>query len=69
MERRGHRPTCEEIERRRTIGRLLEDESLSLAEIARRTEMSRERVRQIQRAYFPATPRRPRLGGRNQRVI
>ena len=57
------RPTPEALERREKIGQLLETTDLSLAAIARRVGVSRERVRQIQQWHFPGY-KRPR-GWRN----
>jgi hypothetical protein len=50
------------------VGELLQDETLTLAEIGRRTGLSRERVRQIQRNYFAATALRPHGGQLNRAV-
>jgi len=47
-------------ERREKVGRLLRDDALSLADIARETGVTRERIRQIQQTYFPDTPQRAR---------
>ena len=53
----------EALERREKIGELLQTSDLSLAAIARRVGVSRERVRQIQQWHFPGY-KRPR-GWRN----
>jgi hypothetical protein len=56
--RKPRTPPAAALVRRAQIGELLADESLTLAEIGRRTGVSTERVRQIRELYFPATKAR-----------
>jgi DNA-directed RNA polymerase sigma subunit (sigma70/sigma32) len=55
---RGRPVTDEALTRRALVGRLLQDETLSLSAIARQVELTRERVRQIRAKHFPDTPSR-----------